>query len=805
MATNIHPACQPVSGEFNVLDIKVEGAEAEFHARLRINLKMPWTRQVDLQGPARKSKPEAVKDGIELGKRFVIEGEAGAKTLLLRLRKKRWTSREVQDVDETALDKFSKACVQERPEPLPLRKKLLPPGEGWTRHSEDMLVHSKSQVYFVQSGDRAGQFLWRASACDRSEPGEWEDAEPPHCPQDYPILVRAATASSVRRGGKMDRAVLLNDITKIARLALKMPLSFVDKPACACALFQGLRSSESAQWCAENFHKKLLPRLAEKIHEYESSQLEYILRLTLEDLDGELLRSPHAFSGCSALVALLLGDRLIAGGVGDVRALLLPEKGEPRPLLACSGNLDSEAECKRIREAGGVVKDGSVFDGNRSEGAAAESESLSDATRILEASNVFDIIFPGLHPVPLEEKEVRSAYRRFALRVHPDKQSGGGDSVDVFKSAFARLERAKEALEAMLSASAECCRDLCRVLRSEVHTREGAAGLLGVDKTASMDTEHVTQEAEAAATALLQKLAPLQQVAPDYDQAVSVCQEAVETLRRGCALEALSRYESLMQEGVASGRALGLRDLRRPRPIVAMEIETASMRVPMGTGFRLGLLCGATSRIPDGLLASAGAAATPFTSVPIGAAVRAGAASAAAPAGRVAWRRPKTSALRWCLDADAAASCSSAICVSLGPSGEQGAPPPAKKARAATGAAVDGCLRIRHILWRHQQLRQADPTARREGAARTAQEAEEAALGTLEALLRDPSAFPRLCREHSDCQSAEQSGMLTGDLGWIGKGQLEQVLEVAAFSLAVSDFSDLISSSRGVHILQRLA
>lgn len=33
----------------------------------------------------------------------------------------------------------------------------------------------------------------------------------------------------------MDRAVLLNDITKIARLALKFPLSFVDLPACVLA------------------------------------------------------------------------------------------------------------------------------------------------------------------------------------------------------------------------------------------------------------------------------------------------------------------------------------------------------------------------------------------------------------------------------------------------------------------------------------------------------------------------------------------------------------------------------------------
>ena len=37
-------------------------------------------------------------------------------------------------------------------------------------------------------------------------------------------------------------------------------------------------------------------------------------------------------------------------------------------------------------------------------------------------------------------------------------------------------------------------------------------------------------------------------------------------------------------------------------------------------------------------------------------------------------------------------------------------------------------VRARHILFRHQQLKQPDPMARREGAALSTQEAEEAAL-----------------------------------------------------------------------------
>ena len=58
----------------------------------------------------------------------------------------------------------------------------------------------------------------------------------------------------------------------------------------AYALFQGLRSSESAQWCAENFHKKILPFLAERIHTYDAAQLKRLLERTLEALDKEILR-----------------------------------------------------------------------------------------------------------------------------------------------------------------------------------------------------------------------------------------------------------------------------------------------------------------------------------------------------------------------------------------------------------------------------------------------------------------------------------------------------------------------------------
>ncbi|CAE8619369.1 unnamed protein product, partial [Polarella glacialis] len=221
---------------------------------------------------------------------------------------------------------------------------------------------------------------------------------------------------------------------------------------------------------------------------------------------------------------------------------VLPPDGKvktpPQRLLDCVGHLGSDEETQRFWKAGGVVREG-LLHRHRAEG-------LDEAHRILAAPHVFDVLLPE-DVETLDEKQVRSAYRKLALRVHPDKQSESAD-IKAFQGAFARLGSSCESLEAMLAEDLEACRELCRVLRSEVHTRAGAAALLGVDKASTSDVEGAKSEAEKAAKQIVKKLAKMQVVAPDYSQAEAICDEAVKTMCRVCTPESLPRMESLMKE-----------------------------------------------------------------------------------------------------------------------------------------------------------------------------------------------------------------------------------------------------------------
>jgi hypothetical protein len=358
---------------------------------------------------------------------------------------------------------------------------------------------------------------------------------------------------------------------------------------------------------------------------------------------------------------------------------------------------------------------------------------------------------------------LKTAYRKLALRVHPDKVQDESEK-DSYNKAFTRLDGAKDAIETMLNADGEACRELHKVLRFEVSSRSGAAELLGVDAAATTDTDTVVSEAEKAAKRQIKRMEKMEVstrmagVAEDYILGVAICNEAVETLRRPCSAEALPRQEALLRVGLPTSRAMGARDLRFPSSIVLMEPQSACWHV--SNKCRLAMLCGATAAMSDEQLLSSTSKYK---------------------------RMPKTSALRWCLDADAEAPTVGAMCIRFNVKGSEQrkelSGPAAKRLRSGLGGQQKaGTIFLRHILFRHQQLKIGDPRARREGVAKGPGEAEIAALACLEKLLANPAQFTKLCKELSDCQTADQAGQLAGHLGWVARGEQESALEERHFS-----------------------
>lgn len=68
--------------------------------------------------------------------------------------------------------------------------------------------------------------------------------------------------------------------------------------------------------------------------------------------------------------------------------------------------------------------------------------------------------------------------------------------------------------------------------------------------------------------------------------------------------------------------------------------------------------------------------------------------------------------------------------------------------------------------------------------------------------------FPKLCKEHSECESSKRGGNMCGDLGWVSKdmqikrgGNFKEI--VAA--MTPGDFSDVATSVEGMHLIQRIA
>lgn len=159
-------------------------------------------------------------------------------------------------------------------------------------------------------------------------------------------------------------------------------------------------------------------------------------------------------------------------------------------------------------------------------------------------------------------------------------------------------------------------------------------------------------------------------------------------------------------------------------------------------------------------------------------------------------------------------------------SGEAVAKQPVAK-KAKTSKDVQS-VRMRHLLVKHQNCPSAYDVVRNKAVTRTEAEAETIARGALRELqneARDSKAptdpkkaaaarlkpspqFTSLCKKLSECGTAQNGGGMIGDLGWLNYEKMasygQNFLE-ASKALQDGQWSDLVRTEHGVHILQKIA
>jgi serine/threonine protein phosphatase PrpC len=169
--------------------------------------------------------------------------------------------------------------------------------------------------------------------------------------------------------------------------------------------------------------------------------------------------------------------------------------------------------------------------------------------------------------------------------------------------------------------------------------------------------------------------------------------------------------------------------------------------------------------------------------------------------------------------------CTSVTIYFLPPTKDEAEKPASKKPR------IDDTLskvRVRHILVKHKDCGQPFDPVRSRPVMRTRGEAETMLRRALKELTQEAKTMklpadkskaqavalqptPKylvLCKEMSECTTAQKGGGMCGDLGWLGQDQLRgfgPAFSEMAKALQVGQWSDLASSDHGIHLLQRIA
>lgn len=167
-----------------------------------------------------------------------------------------------------------------------------------------------------------------------------------------------------RADAQMDRHVLVKDLAKAGK-ALKFPLDMLDKPIALFSLYDGHIGPKCSEYCAQNFHKKLLPKLSKVSRQRDQTieqQISASLQAAMAELDQEFITKFRTeSSGCCAQIGLLVGRRLYVAGLGVAQAVLFsqdeddPIKPWTAEVLHGTHLASDLSEQRRVKLAGGSI------------------------------------------------------------------------------------------------------------------------------------------------------------------------------------------------------------------------------------------------------------------------------------------------------------------------------------------------------------------------------------------------------------------------------------------------------------------
>lgn len=775
--------------------LNVESEAGGFRSVLWVS-KMVGDKYEDakVRGPRRKKRAEAIQDGLDLRSAC----RDAPKDMKLEAAQKRSVELLFTTWQPQELPRDDYVYQEEVEKPMRQRLARKPRGTGWQRVGDkEFFRHCSAPMAFDPV---KGRYLKVDSVTN-----SYVDCDMPHDPIEYPLVVNTGASLVGQTDEDLNapdrpRSMLLKELVKTGA-AMKTPLFFLDQPAACFALFDGVRGGAAVEWCSKHFHTKLLPQLSASITSWHDPDLRDLFQSILAELDVQLVQQAGCcWEGVSVSIALLLGDRLVVASLGGTHALVIGPNGSWRALDGRHSPVSAE-EQKRIKAVGaeiegeasgcGVVQAPFVHKSLRPREWQIQEETTAEeeVRRVLEASpDVFATL--GLSPEDtVDGKAARSSYKKLALKVHPDKAP---EELKVrAKEAFDKVEKAAAAVEAFCETDVEATQCLLRVLHGAGSSKASMTRATAVTVLGAED-DVTPEEAGKKGRELREQITKLGMLTdgnyghPDQAEAVRMIEEAAEAIAEPSALTASKGEGFTALKPVQVTRALGLRDLKLPRKVVSSEAQIDILHLELLGAHHLVLLSSGATCLSDQEVINR---VKGFSGQPKAASLLV-AADAAARNAALKAKGPQRF------------GCCIVGVFEVGPGYVE---PAAKKAKKEGSDKV----RVRHILLKHKDLKQKmDPQAHLKSkgpVTRPLAQAERELMRLKETLTKDVSQFPALARKFSECKSALQPGQMAGDLGWISKGTQDPALEEAVFALEVNGLSDLVTTARGVHIVQRYA